>query len=1096
MIQQVPFLSFLTIPAKLRKPFKSPMPDHMRSELADELLKRKSLGMRRIWSTLSGGPGAFRRLKPSIQLTGAGVDASGDGSGDGPKFVPLVLWRSDTDPANVFVDVPAVVCKWLRPHQRTGVEFMFECCMNMRGFGGHGCILADDMGLGKTLQALAILYTLLCKGMEGASGPPVVKRAIIVCPTSLVRNWEAEITKWLGERVRCVALSEGGKANCTAGIDQFLRSYHQPVLIISYETFRMYVDKFKSPRACDLLICDEAHRLKNDQTLTNKALATLACRRRILLSGTPLQNDLDEFYAMVHFTNPGVLGTAAAFRKRFERPILAGREPDATDGERGKAQERTAELSNLVNDFILRRTNVVNAKHLPPKLTAVVCCRMTPLQNTLYKHFLMSKVAQTVLAGGKQKNVLASITALMKLVNHPMLIKEAKYSSDSGSTAPGFEDCEQYFPDPAEGGGGGDGGGGGRGSRSGGADRAACPEMSGKMLVLDRLMVQMRATTDDRIVLISNYTSTLDMMARLLRERGFPFCRLDGSTGAKKRMTLVNTFNDPAANQFAFLLSSKAGGCGLNLIGANRLVLFDPDWNPATDKQAAARCWREGQRKRCFTYRFVTTGTIEEKIFQRQLSKEGLQNVVEDKEEANSLSSKDLRDLFSLREGTVSDTLEKVFQARCGSLPMPMLSDDESEASCSDDGSSDEDEDDDDEDDDDEDDDKKKKKKKKKKKAQFKPTRAAQVAFPADADLNNWAHHLSYATVDDPVMREALGYGTLDGPGASPAEQRAADETDAGVSPVSFIFACTVDEQIVEAKIREEEATQVRLDAAREARQVQRTEDKKAAAAAAVAAATAVAAGETAAAEGGGAASAAGARTPACVPRPKKGKRSVAPTVSNSSSSSSSSSGSGSGSSSSGSDSDSGRDDDEAAPAAIASEGEFEELGEDADEAADEDGEQQQPEEFMADAEEPETDDEEAITVGSAAALARLRDQPVIEPLSDDSDFESHLAEDRGGAGGSAAAAAPAVDISMEAEEVVVEDEASPPATSDWKCEVCTLVNAPHERKCGACDGARPSQRHKRKATGATSTAASGGGKEKKKAKKKSKSRSEKTLGF
>ena len=190
-----------------------------------------------------------------------------------------------------------------------------------------------------------------------------------------------------------------------------------------------------------------------------------------------------------------------------------------------------------------------------------------------------------------------------------------RYSSDSGSTAPGFEDCEQYFPAPAEGG----GGGGGRGSRSGGGDRAANPEMSGKMHVLDRLMVQMRATTDDRIVLISNYTQTLDMFARLLRERDFPFVRLDGSTSAKKRMALVNDFNDPTKNQFAFLLSSKAGGCGLNLIGANRLVLFDPDWNPATDKQAAARCWREGQPKRCFTYRFVTTGTIEEKIFQRQV---------------------------------------------------------------------------------------------------------------------------------------------------------------------------------------------------------------------------------------------------------------------------------------------------------------------------------------------------------------------------------------------------------------------------------------------------------------------------------------------
>ncbi|RHY03848.1 hypothetical protein DYB25_001057, partial [Aphanomyces astaci] len=122
-----------------------------------------------------------------------------------------------------------------------------------------------------------------------------------------------------------------------------------------------------------------------------------------------------------------------------------------------------------------------------------------------------------------------------------------------------------------------------------------------------------------------------------------PWNSLDGSTSAKKRKNLVDVFNDPKSNSFAFLLSSKAGGCGINLIGANRLVLFDPDWNPATDKQAAARIWREGQKKQCFIYRFVATGTLEEKIFQRQLSKEGLQSIVDDKEEVNSLSTKDLK---------------------------------------------------------------------------------------------------------------------------------------------------------------------------------------------------------------------------------------------------------------------------------------------------------------------------------------------------------------------------------------------------------------------------------------------------------------------
>merc|ERR1712194_698680 len=162
----------------------------------------------------------------------------------------------------------------------------------------------------------------------------------------------------------------------------------------------------------------------------------------------------------------------------------------------------------------------------------------------------------------------------------------------------------------------------------------------------------------------------------MCRENNWGNCRLDGSISMKKRQKMCDDFNDPSTSLVAFLLSSKAGGCGLNLIGGNRLVLFDPDWNPAVDKQAAARCWRDGQKKRCFTYRFMATGTVEEKIFQRQLSKEGLQSVVDDKEQVNALSTKDLRNLFTLRQGTPSDTHDKLKCERCKTI----ADDDEAEA--------------------------------------------------------------------------------------------------------------------------------------------------------------------------------------------------------------------------------------------------------------------------------------------------------------------------------------------------------------------------------------------------------------------------------
>ncbi|XP_047258694.1 protein CHROMATIN REMODELING 25-like, partial [Capsicum annuum] len=251
---------------------------------------------------------------------------------------------------------------------------MFDCVSGaLSTFNINGCILADDMGLGKTLQSITLLYTLLRQGYDGK---PMVRKAIIVTPTSLVSNWEAEISKWVGERVKFVALCESARDDVVFGIDSFINPYSNiQVLIVSYETFRMHSSKFSYSGSCDLLICDEAHRLKNDQTLTNRALAALACKRRVLLSGTPMQNDLEEFYAMVNFTNPGILGDAARFRRYFETPIICGREPTATKEEKKLGSDRSAELSSKVNQFILRRTNALLSNHLPPKIIEVVCCK-------------------------------------------------------------------------------------------------------------------------------------------------------------------------------------------------------------------------------------------------------------------------------------------------------------------------------------------------------------------------------------------------------------------------------------------------------------------------------------------------------------------------------------------------------------------------------------------------------------------------------------------------------------------------------------------------------------------------------------------------
>ena len=182
------------------------------------------------------------------------------------------------------------------------------------------------------------------------------------------------------------------------------------------------------------------------------------------------------------------------------------------------------------------------------------------------------------------------------------------------------------------------------------------------------MLARIRQDTNDKIVLISNFTQTLDIIERLCRVNRYGSLRLDGTQAIKKRQKLVDKFNDPEnTSDFIFLLSSKAGGCGINLIGANRLILLDPDWNPAADQQALARVWRDGQKKDCFVYRFISTGTIEEKIFQRQSMKQSLSScVVDENQDVDRLFSIDnLRQLFTFQPDTLCDTHDTFKCKRC-----------------------------------------------------------------------------------------------------------------------------------------------------------------------------------------------------------------------------------------------------------------------------------------------------------------------------------------------------------------------------------------------------------------------------------------------
>ncbi|KAL3997726.1 DNA repair and recombination protein RAD54-like [Acanthocheilonema viteae] len=554
--------------------------------------------------------------------------------------------KLDTTNKQVHVVVDPILSAVLRPHQREGVKFMYDCVTGVRIPSAYGCIMADEMGLGKTLQCITLMWTLL---RQGPDGKPTLNKAVIVCPSSLVKNWDKEIRKWLGGRVNALPVDSGGKDEIDRNLGKFISQIGvrcpTPVLIISYETFRLHASILLQ-KEVGLIICDEGHRLKNSDNQTYQALFGLKCERRVLISGTPIQNDLLEYYSLINFVNPGILGTALEFKRRFENIILRGRDADATDAQRERGDAALLEMSAIVNKCIIRRTSALLTKYLPVKYELIICCKLTELQEKLYKQLISAfsisgkeKVTESDKITG---TALSFITNLKKLCNHPQLILNKCQKKEEG-----FEGCLKLFP--------------------GEFGRKFEPAFSGKMKVLDYLLAATRAATNDKFVLVSNYTQTIDAFVELCQLRRYPYIRLDGTCTIKQRAKLVEKFNDPESAEYVFLLSSKAGGCGLNLIGANRLIMFDPDWNPANDDQAMARVWRDGQKKNCFIYRLLATGSIEEKMFQRQAHKKALSSCVVDEisDVARHFSKDQLRHLFDLKTDIASDTHQSLKCDRC-----------------------------------------------------------------------------------------------------------------------------------------------------------------------------------------------------------------------------------------------------------------------------------------------------------------------------------------------------------------------------------------------------------------------------------------------
>lgn len=536
------------------------------------------------------------------------------------------------------VVIDPILARRLRPHQVEGVKFMYECVMGLRKHEGQGCILADEMGLGKTLQTIALIWTLLKQNPYAGAGP-VVGKVLIVCPVTLVNNWKSEFQKWLGrDRVGVLTADKGKTA-----IRQFVNSKTHQVLLIGYERLRTVVaDLVYCIPPIGLIVADEGHRLKSVNNKTSTMFGVLKTPRRIILSGTPIQNDLGEFHAMADFCNPGLLDEYSTFRRVYETPIIRSREPGCSEKEAKLGESRSAQLLAISRSFVLRRDASILKRFLPPKYEYVVFVTPTALQLSIFSKILNPDRLDNIIEHSTAES-LALINILTKISNSPILLKavadkaKAKISQgqDSVERTTVVEEAVKLLPERA---------------------RVEDVSLSGKLTALANLLRAIKKHTDEKCIVVSHYTSTLNILEAFCKKKSYSYLRLDGSTPAAKRSEHVNAFNKSSQERcFLFLLSSKAGGVGLNLVGASRLCLIDSDWNPSHDLQSMARIHRDGQKRSVYIYRFLTAGTIDEKIYQRQITKLGLSRTLiggKSDSKSNSFSPKELRDIFTIHPKT------------------------------------------------------------------------------------------------------------------------------------------------------------------------------------------------------------------------------------------------------------------------------------------------------------------------------------------------------------------------------------------------------------------------------------------------------------
>ena len=467
---------------------------------------------------------------------------------------------------------PAEVSNVLRKYQKEGFKWLRS--VEELGFGG---ILADDMGLGKTLQIISLLMDAKKNGR--------LKKALIVCPASLVYNWSEEISKFDTKGELRVCVLAAAKEERQKSIEE-----HEAIdiYISSYDTLRRDISLYHDMRFSHQII-DEAQFIKNQNTGVAKAVKTVKADIKYALTGTPIENRLSELWSIFDYIMPGFLYSYNSFKSKYENTIVK----DGND-------ESAKLLSKMISPFVLRRLKSEVATDLPDKIEEVRVSRFDKKQQLAYDTEL-SKL-KNVLNGNEEYNsskmiILSEITKLRQICCDPGLIFE-DYAGDSAK----LETCIDLVKSGIEAG--------------------------------------------HKILLFSQFTSMLDIIKKRFEEENISSYVITGATSKEKRIKLVNDFNNDGTN--VFLISLKAGGTGLNLVGADIVIHYDPWWNFAAQNQATDRAHRIGQKNKVTVYRLIAKGTIEEKIVKLQESKKDLADRVLNFEEGISLANISKEELLEL----------------------------------------------------------------------------------------------------------------------------------------------------------------------------------------------------------------------------------------------------------------------------------------------------------------------------------------------------------------------------------------------------------------------------------------------------------------